>query len=133
MDSTLNELVRVFETLEGVSLFGNYDVKVRNGTFYRVVFSLDTRSIKGIFEFVNGLARCLGNADDFDAYISLVEMSWVGNKGVDGVNKPFVSIEIPIDGVESIVAIVKEYLVQLSGNSISHSHGKLLSPNYVHR
>ena len=56
--------------------------------------------------FIDKFARMLGNSEDYAAYAASIEMVWISDKGIDGMNKPFFVIETLPSEIESLTNVI---------------------------
>ena len=63
-------------------------------------------SIEEKAKFIDWLARILGNSDEEAGYDTDVAMWWTGNKGINGENEPFFTIDVLPRHVEAFLNIL---------------------------
>lgn len=110
--SNIEQLLRVLNRFSEIKV--SLSDKSEDGQ--RLIILLDFRpkvqTITTKAKFADRLAKMLGNAHDYDAFASNVGISWVGNKGVNGENEPFIILEIPLDGIESVTDIIVQHRLE---------------------
>ena len=125
-------LLNVLSRLPHTKLWGNCEKGCGLDT-YRSQLTVyldfeDTLNIEERAKLTDNIARFLGSSDSYRAYEAIVEINWIGNKGIDNINTPFMCITIQLEGIETIANLLEEYLVGYVDNNVRLQKRKVISP-----
>jgi hypothetical protein len=111
-------LTATLSNIDGVEVFPYKDTIDNGKLSIYFTYKKGQSSIEEKAKFIDWLARILGNSNDVAGYDTHVAMWWMGNKGINGENDPFFTIDVLLPHVEALLNI-------LSAN-IGHDIGRTL-------
>ena len=121
----LRKLKEILTRLNNVIVY-DYGNEVDEGkVFVFFNYGEGIATIEQKAKFVDKLARLLSSDGSYDAYSVILELVWMGDKGIGGSNEPFAIMKILIEGIEAVADILKEHEVEFVGNTSSNTAGRL--------
>jgi hypothetical protein len=122
--SPLFRLTEALSKIDGVKVFPCGGVDEGKLSLY-FTYKQGYSSIEEKVRFIDWLARILGNSDDEAGYDTHVAMWWTGNKGVNGENEPFFTIDVLLRHVEAFLNILTTNI----GHDTGEAHSFTLRAN----
>jgi len=99
-------LTATLSKIDGVEVFPYEDTIADNKLSIYFTYKNGQSSVEEKAKFIDWLARILGNSDYEAGYDTHVAMWWTGNKGINGENEPFFTIDVLPRHVEAFLNIL---------------------------
>ena len=100
-------MTETLSKIDGVEVFPNDDTIINGKLSIYFTYRRGQSSIERKAEFIDWLARILGNSKYYAGYSTNIAMRWMGNKGIGGENEPFFTIEVLPTLVEDLLNVLK--------------------------
>ena len=105
--SPLFRLTETLSKIDGVEVFPYEDTIINGKLSIYFTYKKGQSSIEEKAKFIDWLARILGNSEYYAGYSTNIAMWWMGNKGIDGENEPFFTIDVLPALVHDLLNVLK--------------------------